>query len=157
MALFENPNQESGLFNFGVDEEAKGYLLDTARWSKFLAVVGFVSLGILLLAGVFMSTILASFSRQMGGGSGINSGSGFSGLMIGLYVLLAVLYFFPIYYLFKFSVMIKPALLSANQAQFNKALSYLRGAFRYIGILTLIVLCFYAIAFLIAMVGFAIA
>lgn len=150
MALFDNPSNESGLFNFGIDEEAKGYLLDTARWTKFLAIVGFVCIGILILAGAFMSSILGSFSRQIGSSATIPGG-----IMVVVYIVIGVLYFFPTYYLFKFSTQVKPALLTANQSGFNHALSNLRNAFRFIGILTLIILCFYALAFIIAGMGMA--
>ena len=41
MGLF-NDKQES-IFDFGIDETAKAYLLETARWGKFLAIISLVS------------------------------------------------------------------------------------------------------------------
>src|SRR4051812_43436789 len=127
MALFDNPSQASDLFEFGIDETAKGYLLDTARWSKFLAVLGFVFLGLLLVAGFFSGVILSNTYSRLGATVP-------SGLLFVVYAVLAVLYFFPTWYLFKFSVRIKPALLTNDQQGFNSALSYLRNAFRFVGI-----------------------
>jgi hypothetical protein len=150
MALFDNSSQGQDLFDFGLDETGKAYLLETARWAKFLAVVGFVLLGLLILFGVFLSTIMGAVGSRYGG-----SFQNFGGVMMVLYVLIGILYFFPTYYLFKFSTLIKPALLTSNQHGFNSALSYLRSAFRYIGILTLVVLGLYALAFLVGIAGAA--
>ncbi len=151
MALFDN-TQESGFFNLGVDETAKGHMLETARWAKFLAIIGFVLLGLLVLAGIFMSTIMGTLMA----GSGFNSTvGGASGLMMVVYIIFAAIYFFPTYYLYKFAVLIKPAILTGNQEEFNTALSYLRSAFRFIGIMMLIVLGIYALVFIVGIIGFA--
>jgi hypothetical protein len=152
MALFDNPSTDSGVFNFGIDETAKGYLLETARWAKFLSIVGFVIMALLVLAGIFFTAYLGvgSFGGALGGGLP-------AGLLIGVYLVLAMLYFFPTFYLFRFSSGIKPAILSADQAQFNSALSNLRNAFRFIGVLMLVLLGFYALIFLVGIATAAMA
>jgi len=145
MSPFDTPSENAGLFNFSVDETAKGHLLETARWAKFLAIVGFVLLGILILGGVFMTFAMG----RMGGALGALSGTA----MLAVYVVLGVLYFFPTYYLFRFASLIKPALIGSDQQTFNEALFYLRKAFRFIGIVTLILLCLYALIFIVAIVA----
>lgn len=143
MEHFEYQANESDGSNFGIDETAKGYLLETARWGKFLAIVGFVAIGILAIAGLLFSTV---FSRL-----GDTIGSGMPGaMMFVVYLLIAVLYFFPTYYLFRFSKGIKPAMINADQGLLNEALSYLRKAFRYMGVLTIVIIGLYALAFIIA-------
>ena len=145
MALFDNPSTESGVFNFGIDETAKGYLLETARWAKFLSIVGFVAIALLAIATVFTTMFVGGFGSTLGGRIPV-------GVIIALYLVMAVLYFFPTYYLFRFSSGIKPAVLNADQAAFNRALSYLRNAFRFIGGLTLVILGIYA---LVVVIGIA--
>jgi hypothetical protein len=142
MTGFENPSYESGAVAFSIDETAKGYLLETARWAKFLAIVGFVVIGLLSVGGLILST---AFSRL-----GNSAGSGYlSVFMFVVYVLIAILYFFPTYYLFRFSSGIKPAVLNADQGQLNESLLYLRKAFRFIGVLTLVGLGIYALALIV--------
>ncbi len=148
MALFDDQPANTGLFGLSVDETSKAYLLDTARWTKFLSVVGFILLGLLIIVGFFTSFFLRSYSSQMGA-------SFSSGILVVVYAVIAVLYFFPTYYLFKFSVQIKAALLTGSQDVFNSALSYLRSAFRFIGIIMLIILGIYALIFIIGIIGFA--
>jgi hypothetical protein len=153
MALFDNHAQDTGVFSFGIDETAKGYMLETARWAKFLAIVGFVAiglLGLLALVAIFSSAITGSLDSQYGSFSG-------RGIQALLFALMAIFYFFPTYFLFRFSTLIKPALLSFDQHGFNKALSHLRNAFRFIGVLMLIVLGLYAMVFIIFILGAAFA
>jgi hypothetical protein len=141
MALFDNSTQDSGAFNFGMDETAKAYMLETARWSKFLAVVGFVVVAIVGLLGIFTAFFINSYSSRFG--------AGMQGAVTIVYILVAGLYFFPTYSLYKFSALVKPAILMADQERFNGALRHMRNAFRFIGILTLITLVLYALVFII--------
>jgi hypothetical protein len=74
-----------------------------------------------------------------------------------LYVLLIVaIEFYPIYALLKFSNQIKPALHTSNQEQFNSALGHLKGMFKYIGIIAIIILSLYAIGIIFAIIGTAV-
>ena len=146
--MFDNPSTDAGLFNFSVDETAKGHLLETARWAKFLSIVGFVTIALLILAGLFASMIMGSLGGTIGSGMP-------AGAMMAIYIVFGALYFFPTYYLFKFSSLIKPALLGANQQDFNSALSYLRKAFRFIGIVTLVILGIYALIIIFGIIGVA--
>ena len=147
----ESYNGKRDIFNLAIDEEAKTHLLETVRWTKFLAILGFIFLGLLILFGLLMGT---GFS-QMAGMYGLASGMGV-GFMI-IYFIIAMLYFFPIYYLYKYSVLVKPAIHGSNQEQFNLALSYQRRMFKFIGIMALIVLGLYAVMIVFMIIGVAIA
>jgi len=148
----ENSRNE-GIFNLVVDEEAKAHLLETARWTKFLAIIGYVILGLLIFVGLLMGlglSVMPSMSAApLGEGTGV--------VFMLVYLCMAILYFFPTYYLYKYSVLIKPAILHSNQEQFNHALSFQRRMFKFIGILMLIVLAFYALAFIFGIVTAAVA
>jgi len=143
----EGYNQPQGIFNLSIDEEAKAHLLETAKWTKFIAIIGFVFLGLLMLLGLFMGFGLSSLTAIYGGDSGL--GGSFGVGMMAIYFVIALLYFFPIYYLYKYSMLIKPAIHSGNQEQFNLALSYQRRMFKFIGIMFLIVLGLYALMFVV--------
>jgi ATP/ADP translocase len=68
-----------------------------------------------------------------------------------LYILMALLYFFPCLFLFNFASKMKTALLSNDQNSLNSSFQNLKKTFRYVGVLTIIVLCFYVIALLISL------
>lgn len=141
------------IFSLGIDEEAKAHLLETVRWTKFIAIVGFVFLGLLVFLGILMLTGFSALSEVYGStGMGGVAGIGF----MFMYLFIALLYFFPIFYLYKYSVLIKPAIVNSNQEQFNSALSYQKRMYRFIGILFLIILGLYALMIIGGLIGVAI-
>ena len=147
----ENYNRKEDIFNLTIDEEGKGQLLETARWTKFLAIIGFVFLGLLIILAIFMGLGFSALAgmTELSGAFGIG--------MMFLYLVIALLYFFPIFYLYKYSVLIRPSIMHSNQEQFNLALSYQRRMFKFIGILMLIVLGLYALLIVFGIIGAAIA
>ena len=46
------------LFSLQIDPLTKSHLWETARWAKFLSIVGFVLCGLILIGGLFFSTFL---------------------------------------------------------------------------------------------------
>lgn len=47
-------------FELQLDQSAKDFLKETAKWAYFLSIVGFVGIGLIMLIAVFAGT----FSRQ---------------------------------------------------------------------------------------------
>jgi hypothetical protein len=72
-----------------------------------------------------------------------------------VYLLLALLFFFPCLYLFKFSVKMQASLNSMSQENFEESLKNLKSMFKFYGICTIVMLSIYALIFLIAMIGAA--
>lgn len=130
-----------------IDETGKAIYMEMTRWTKFLAIVGFVMMGIMVLLGFFMGSIMAT---AMGGSAmGAMGGIGFTLL----YLLIAALYFYPTYALYKYSVLIKPAIANADTEMFNRAIGYKKAMFKYMGILMIIVIALYALIFMFAIMG----
>ncbi len=131
-----------------IDETGKAHFLEMAKWTKFLAIMGFVLIGIMILAGIFMGSAFARIS----GSAAVGAISGIGFTLI--YIILAGIYFYPTYALYKFSTLIKPAVAHSDTALFNEAISYKKNLFKYMGILMIIVLAMYALIFMFAiMVG----
>ena len=97
-------------FELQLDQTAKDFLKETAKWAYFLSIVGFVGIGLMLVIAVFAGTIFASMGSAMGGAFG----SSFGAAMGFVYVFIAAIYFFPVFYLFKFSVNAKKAFYPFN-------------------------------------------
>ena len=115
---------------------ASGYLNETGKWSKFLAVIGFCFIGLIVVIGLFAGTIFGAVGAALP----------YSGFMISvIYIVMGLLYFFPVYYLFKFSAEIRTALISKNAKDLESALENLKSHYKYIGIMMIIVLSIYVL------------
>ena len=152
-------NQDTSIFGLGIDSSSKVHLSEAARWARFLAIVGFVMCGLIVLLGVFAGSIFSSFSgrfgNDFGGASGMGMGSGLGGMLAVIYIIGALLYFFPCLFLFRFANLMKAAIATDEQENLNKSFQNLKIMFRYVGILTIIVLTLYLIGILIAIMGVA--
>ena len=93
----------------------------------------------------------------MGGdyGSGGMYGAGFGiGIAI-FYIFILAVWFFPLMYLLRFSNRMKNAITGNDQQALNIAFQNLKICFRFVGIVTIIVLALYAIAFIFGIISFA--
>jgi len=149
-------NQPSTLFGLGIDPIAKAHLAETAKWARFLAILGFVLMGLIVLLTIFAGAFLATLS----GGFRANDANGpaITGLAAGFQffflILMVALYFFPCLFLFHFANKMKLALAANDQETLNASFQNLKKFFRFIGIMTLIVLAFYAIIIFFMVIGF---
>ena len=143
--------KQESIFNLGIDEEARAHMLETVRWGKFLAILGFVFLGLLILFGVLSGFIISAFDQSNVFTAGMGIG------MMFVYLLIAAIYFYPTWALYKFSVLSKQALHTHNQQQFNQSLRYLKNIFKFFGIITIIMLALYGIGIMFTIFGVAMA
>lgn len=151
MGLFDHTEESQQL---QVDDTVRANMLEMGRWGKFLAIVGFISMGLMILMGLFMLTAMSKVTMPASefGDAPMATGSAFGSMMGGamffIYIILAALYFYPTYALYKYSVLVKRGINTEDQFTFNKAFGYLRGCFKYLGILVLIMICIYAMFFI---------
>lgn len=109
----------------------------TRKWTKFLSIVGFVFLAFMALSSVL---VLSQFFK---GSSAFQVMTVFPMLIVG------AIYFFPIYFLNRFSYYSKRALDTYSGELLAKALRYLKLHYAYMGILLIIVLVGYIVAFVV--------
>jgi len=144
--IMDNPQIIDDNFGGSVfNSEIKSYLAETARWGKFLAIVGFVAIGLMALGGIFFGSVLANLT----GGVGLISPM----FITMMYLILAALYFFPVLYLFRFSTKMQVALRSDNEAELTSSFQNLKSLYKFMGILTAIILGIYALIFVFAGIG----
>jgi hypothetical protein len=121
-----------------INNEIKAYLLETSKWGKFLAIVGYVGMGLLLLLGIVFIVGFSIFSSV--------PGVGFPIRIMGLvYILLSVAYYFPLKYLYNFSIHLKQGINSINQQRVTYGFEYLKSLFKFMGIFTIVVLSIYVL------------
>jgi hypothetical protein len=85
------------------------------------------------------------------GDSGVSAiGGGFIGVFI---IIMSLIMFFPALYLWNFSSKIRKALNNNDQPLLTEALKNLKSFFKFYGILLIVVLSFYALAVIFAIIG----
>ena len=142
----DNLHVENGE-NLVIDWRSKEFLKETAKWTKFLAILGFVGIGLMVLGSLVM---LFAPSSLMSNGDFPFGGKIF---MMLLYLAFAVLYYFPISYLYQFSENTKKAIENNDNNAIRDAFEFLKSHYKFIGILTIILLAFYAIIIFIGLIG----
>ncbi|HXJ99551.1 MAG TPA: DUF5362 family protein [Gelidibacter sp.] len=136
-------------FELNVSSTIMGFLKETSTWTYFLSILGFIGIGLMLLFGVFFSVVMGLIS----GGNpyeGLGMDMSYFGL---IYIVLALLYFFPVLYLFNFSRKTKLALKTNNNDDLTTAFSNLKSHYKFMGVFTIVVISIYILAFVIAMIG----
>ncbi len=142
----DNLHVENGE-NLVIDWRSKEFLKETAKWTKFLAILGFVGIGFMVLGSLVM---LFAPSSLMSNGDFPFGGKIF---MMLLYLAFAVLYYFPISYLYQFSENTKKAIENNDNNAIRDAFEFLKSHYKFMGILTIILLSFYAIIIFIGLIG----
>lgn len=132
--------------NLQIDNTGMLYLADTVKWAKFLAIVGFVMVGFIVIVALFAGSMLSSLGSldpQLGGGAALGGG-----LLTVVYLIVAIIYFIPCLYLYRFAQRTGDALNAKNQELLNEGLGNLRSLYKFMGILTAIVIGLYVLAFI---------
>ena len=142
----DNLHVENGE-NLVIDWRSKEFLKETAKWTKFLAILGFVGIGLMVLGSLVM---LFAPSSLMSNGDFPFGGKIF---MMLLYLAFAVLYYFPISYLYQFSENTKKAIENNDNNAIRDAFEFLKSHYKFMGILTIILLAFYDIMIFIGLIG----
>jgi Mg2+ and Co2+ transporter CorA len=146
----------TSLFSLSIDPVTNAHLYETAKWAKFLAVVGMIFLVLMIVAGVFGSAMLFS---TMGGLDNEYGGTGMatygSGIFATYMIVVAVIYFFPLLFTLRFANKMRAALNGNDQQALNTSFQNLKACFRYIGIITIIALVFLAIGLVFGIMGAA--
>ncbi len=140
---------QNHLFGLQIDDLTSGYLNETAKWGKFLAVLGFVVCALLIVLGLFMT----GFMANLPGYEGIEGVGYLSGMLTFIYLLIAVLYFFPCLYLYRFSSAMLIALRAGEAAQLQTSFKNLKSCFRYVGILVIIGIAINVLSLLLMLFG----
>ncbi len=134
-------------FEMQFDESAKGFLKETAKWANVLSIIGFVGIGFMGLAAI--SGLLSSKITTLN----IGSLNGITGKVIALiYMILIVVYFFPVYYLNKFATNVKKAFKENDSSVLTESFKYLKSHFKYIAVFTISFIVLYISVIVIALI-----
>lgn len=133
--------QEPRAGDLGLSTRLMNTLQEGAGWARFLAIVGFVFLGFLLLGAVAAALFLDSSLK------GIDSSApeGLGILFAFMYLLLGVVYFFPVWYMYRFATLTKQAIASQNGKLLESAFVNQTRMYRFYGVMVIIILGVYVL------------
>jgi uncharacterized membrane protein SirB2 len=155
MSDFDNPYQspetqivpESQNTSDGLTQITMGYLRETAPWLRFLGILGYIQCGMILVSGLILAAtmLIADFSNEI---SGISVW-----LLVLIYIPLAILFFFPSRFIYNFGNKLRLFLSTNSMMDLELSLKYNKSLWKYLGILSIIMLASIPISIVIAIVG----
>ena len=134
--------------NLELNEQAVDALRTSAKWSMFLAIMGFIGIGLMIIAALVMASVMSAIPS-----SPMSSLGNLKGYLTGVYLFMALLYFPPVYYLFKYATDMKTALQNYSSDLVGTALNYLKTHHKYLGISIIVIMSLY-ILFIIGIIIF---
>lgn len=126
-----------------------GFLKEISTWTYFLSILGFIGIGLMLLFGTFFSVAMGMMPE----------GNPYEGLGIDMsyfgmvYIVLGLIYFFPVLYLFNFSRKMKSALNSNDNDELTTAFSNLKSHYKFLGVFTIVIISLYVMILVVAMIA----
>jgi hypothetical protein len=113
------------------------YLKEASPWLRFIGILGYIGAGLLAVAGVIFTIVFAATGRTFGyAGSAVGA---FAGL---IYVVLAVISFFPARFTYYFGAKIRSYLLNNTEKDMEEAFKNNKSLWKFAGILAIVYLAF---------------
>lgn len=144
----------TNLIDLQFDNSTQMLFRETAKWAKFISIVGFIFCGLLVLGGIFAGTLFSNLSTNPYGNTTMPAAA-MGSMFTVIYIVCALVYFFPCLFLFKFASRMQVALRSSDQQTLVSSLGNLRAYFRFVGILLIIGLSIWVLALVFGGLGAA--
>jgi hypothetical protein len=135
-----------------ITENMRSYIYDTANWAKFLSIVGFIMSGLMIMAALSIGAIMGTLNAVSGGIYGALG----TGALTFMFILYTLLILYPSIMLYLYATKAKQGVLYGDQLSLENALSKMKSFFKFYGIVTIVMLAIYLLAF-IAGIGGALA
>ncbi len=142
--MISHMEQEIKKKSIDIDQDTLNDLNITRKWTMFLAVIGYIFLGLFVILGLLAGTFLSAFK----------SGETFLGIPEAYTLIVipvsAIILFFPGVYLFRYSKYMAIAVHNSDKKALHLSLKNLKNYFVYLGILVIAILILYLIALVVA-------
>lgn len=130
-------NFDKPLFDLQLDHEAGSHFHESSKWAKFLSVVYFIAIGLVLLVLVFAATAMIKAFQEYR-----PDFAGAGGFLVAAVIIALALGFFTTFLLFRFATLIKQGIERQDQIIFNKGLQALKNYFMIYGVIAMLTLIF---------------
>lgn len=142
--------------NLELNAQAQAALKESAKWSMFLAILGFVGIGFMIIAAIFMGSVMAIMPDDPYSTSGaFGSFGAMKGFISIIYIVVAAIYFMPVFYLYKYASGMKTALATSNSDLVSNSFVQLKSHHKFLGISMIVLISLYIIIIIGLVVTFA--
>jgi len=125
-----------------ISDAAINYLKETVKWSKFLSIMGFIGTGIMVIMGLFASSIFSTLLAN----PQFKAMPAVASIALGVvYILMGLLYFFPTLYLLRFSNKTKLAISTKDTNELTEAFKNQKSLYKFMGIMMIITIGIYVL------------
>lgn len=129
-------NPITQLEQLNLNTDARRFLKETGKWSFFISILGVIGIVFMLFGGLLSYFVFDSLPQQENSLIPFNMRI----TMTIFYLVLGLLYIFPVYYLLQFSIKLKKALTTKNDEVLAYAFQMLKSHYKFIGVLFIIVI-----------------
>lgn len=133
-----------------IDSSCAANLKETAMWSRFLGIFGFIYSGIISVLAIFIGFFFENTSSRYVNNSMALAGSLFIGV---IYFVMAVIVFFISIYLYRFGTKTQVALKTNDQETLIESFKNLRFYFRFVGVIAIISIVFIFLGIIVVLIG----
>jgi len=119
-----------------ISEQAKQHLLEASKWAIFISIVGFIAIALLVVMSFSIGAIMANLPEGSLGGISPTFFSFF-------YLIMAGIYFIPVFYLFQFGQKTKEAIVNEDNSLLTFGLKKLKAHYKFLGIVLVIGIALY--------------
>jgi hypothetical protein len=145
-------NQQPEPVLLTITEDIRSFIYESSKWTKFLSILGFVFTAMLILLSLSAGAIISATNAIAGAQNNPYAAMG-SGFLTVFFLVSAAINFYPSFVLFKFSTSARQAVLYGDQESLSVAMSKLKSYFKFWGVLLIVILGFYALAIVSAIVA----
>ncbi len=132
-----------------LNPEIRSFLKETAKWTFFISIIGFIYVGIIVIAGIAMG-FSSGFMPDTGTPMPISMGA------IGIvYAILGLVTLIPFLYLFRFSTNMSTALRNNSESSLTASFSNLKSHYKFYGIFIIVALGIYVLILIGVVIGFS--
>jgi SNF family Na+-dependent transporter len=114
------------------------------KWAMFLAVVGFIVLGLMIFLGIITGAFLSAFKSE-----DVTLGIQ-ENIIAVMFIVFLLIYFLLVLYLFRFSKSARDAIQNHDRKKLEKTFRYLRKFFTLAGILVISIILVYLLILIIS-------
>lgn len=139
--------EKSNLLELLIDGESTKVLSEAARWGKFLAIVGYIVSGFMLIGALsinFLTTAMMEGAHTIGGNDeAASAATAYTNAFMAIfYAVLSLINIIPCIFLHRFASRMQQALRGSDQDVLNSSFSNLKSMFKFVGIVTIIMIAF---------------
>lgn len=146
----DGSDQEQEQEQLIVTEEIRSYIYETAKWARFLSIVGLIFAAFMALMAFSAGGLIEGLAAAAPGSPLVQLGTAF---LTVYFLCISLVLFYPSFLLFKYANAANAAVLYADQESFTIAMKKMKSVFKFWGIIAIVVLVLNVLSIVFAVVA----